>query len=200
MDTARYLLALIVIITFPAGLPFWFLVHGFIGFWRRVGLLTTYVAMTVLMLVIGVAMYSVSEPLLSVDYGTNWGLIGLAALCYMGSVVIEFLCRRHLSLRILVGVPELKRSAENQHLLQTGIYGRVRHPRYLAFILGEFGVAFFVNYLCVYVFVPIFWIAIYLITLLEERELMDRFGKEYANYRAQVPRLFPRLHVSGRNI
>ena len=53
--------------------------------------------------------------------------------------------RRFLTQRILVGVPEISNS-DRGRLITDGIYGRVRNPRYLEFILLSFVYVAFVNY------------------------------------------------------
>jgi len=55
------------------------------------------------------------------------------------------------------------------------------------------GWALFTNYLALYIAVPLTLGFLYLIARLEERELLDRFGVEYEQYRAEVPMLIPRL-------
>ena len=42
MDTARYILAVIVAISFPPARLFWLAVHPFIAFWRGLGAGWTY--------------------------------------------------------------------------------------------------------------------------------------------------------------
>ena len=53
--------------------------------------------------------------------------------------------------------------------------------------------ALFCNYLATYLLVPAVAILIYLIVLLEERELRNRFGAEYEAYCARVPRFVPKF-------
>ena len=99
----------------------------------------------------------------------------------------------HLLLHRSVGLPELDPDKHEGKLLRDGIYGRVRHPRYLAVTVGMVGWALFVNYLAIYVTVPVMFAFLCLIAWLEEDELVDRFGAEYMQYQAEVPMLMPRL-------
>jgi protein-S-isoprenylcysteine O-methyltransferase Ste14 len=78
-------------------------------------------------------------------------------------------------------------------VLSEGIYGRVRHPRYVAIVIGTLGWALFVNYVGVYILAVLTVPAICLVAVLEERELLERFGEEYARYRDRVPPFLPRL-------
>lgn len=73
------------------------------------------------------------------------------------------------------------------------IYGRIRHPRYVEFMVGGTGWALILNYLGVYLLMAITVLMLFVIVLLEERELRDRFGEAYVEYCARVPRFIPRL-------
>jgi len=71
------------------------------------------------------------------------------------------------------------------------LYAHVRHPRYLQLLLALLGWAMLANYLAPYV-VLLLWIpAVYLIVVIEERELRQRYGEEYTQYCREVPRFLP---------
>jgi hypothetical protein len=192
MNTARYVVALIAVMSYLPAIGWWYLVHPFVGFWRKLGRPLFYAIMTVSSFVVMAAIYAIREPLLAVEYGTNRALWPLVALFYGASIYIEVRCRKHLKPKILIGVPELAPQGGEGKLITEGIYGRVRHPRYLAVALGTVAVAFFTNYLAVYVLAALVIPALYLVVLLEERELRDRFGEEYVEYCGRVPRFLPR--------
>lgn len=78
-------------------------------------------------------------------------------------------------------------------MLKEGIYASVRHPRYVAVIVGIAAFALFVNYLGIYVFTVLTVPALWLVVILEERELTERYGQEYAQYQREVPMFFPRF-------
>ena len=59
--------------------------------------------------------------------------------------------------------------------------------------IGTLAWALFVNYVGVYVLAILTLPGLYLVAVLEERELLERFGDEYARYRERVPRFVPRL-------
>jgi protein-S-isoprenylcysteine O-methyltransferase Ste14 len=94
---------------------------------------------------------------------------------------------------MLLWWPELAQKGMESKLLKEGIYGRVRHPRYVSTMVGMIGFALFTNYSGAYVVVALTLPGLYLITILEERELLVRFGEEYRHYQEEVPRLIPRL-------
>jgi protein-S-isoprenylcysteine O-methyltransferase Ste14 len=192
MDRARYLLALVMIATFPSAVGWWYLTHPFVSFWRKVGRPLFYTILAVSSVAVIATMYTFREPLLAVEYGTNRALWPLAVLVYGVSVYIEIRCRKHLKLKILVGVPELAADGLGGELITEGIYGRIRHPRYVAVWLGTVAFALFTNYLAVYVLAMALLPALYLVVVLEERELRDRFGEQYIAYSKYVPRIIPR--------
>lgn len=192
MDTARYLFALLAIVSMPAAILYWFILHPFVGFWRRVGKTVTFVTLAIAFIAIGVTVYLVRNPILAVDYGTNRWLWMPAIVCYGVSVWISIRIRSQLTFRVLSGVPELDADGKGGTLLKEGLYARVRHPRYTAVIVGTLAFAFFTNYLAMYLLVPVTVLGLALIVRLEERELEARFGDEYRQYRARVPMFFPR--------
>jgi protein-S-isoprenylcysteine O-methyltransferase Ste14 len=193
VDTARYYLALILVVSYPPAFGFWFVVHPFIDFWRRCGAWITYGLMFPLMIASCVGLYALREPLLRVQFGTSRVLLAVGAALYAGAIVVEVLCRRFLSLRTLLGVPEIKAPREGPgKLLCEGIYARVRHPRYVGVMLGGFGVAIASNYLAAYVTMIALVPVAYALTVIEEKELVQRFGEDYLHYRARVPRFVPR--------
>lgn len=191
VDTVAYWLALLTILSLPAAILYWFLIHPFAGRWRQLGRLPTYLIVISICIAVGYGFWLIREPLLAVRYGFNPWLTAVGVVLYLIAAVLEVFCRRHLKFYILAGAPELSRDQPGK-LLDQGIYSRIRHPRYLSLLFGMTGVALFINYQVIYVLLlaslPAFWLLI----LLEERELRDRFGQAYVDYSERVPRFVPR--------
>ncbi len=101
--------------------------------------------------------------------------------------------RKHLTFGILSGLPELSKEQYPGTLLTEGIYAKIRHPRYVEVFLAVLAYAFAANYLAPYVLALVSVPAIYLIVILEERELKKRFGEAYEEYGRRVPRFIPRM-------
>ncbi len=193
MDTVRYYAAVGLVVTLPPAFAFWFFVHPFIGFWRRLGSGVTYSIMFPAMAAACYGLFRVRGSLLAVDYGTQWALVGLGVALYALASVVEIRCRRFLTLRTLVGIPELKAADEGPgKLLDEGIYAHVRHPRYLGIMLGGAGLTCIANYQATWVLMAALVPVVYLLTVIEERELRVRFGEQYTRYAEQVPRIIPR--------
>ena len=193
METFRYGLAVLLVCTLPPFLLYWPIVHGFIGFWRRRGPTFTFVAMLGATLVAVAALFRVREQLLLVDYGTNWALVALGVALLAAGAWLRMRINRVFPTSTLAGIPELAPDTHPQKLVRSGIYSRVRHPRYAQFFVALGGYAFIANYLATYI-VWLFWIpGVYVLVLFEERELRKRFGSEYDEYSRQVPRFVPKL-------
>ncbi len=195
METARYSAALVSIVILPPVILYWFIVHSLIGLWRKIGLIPSYVIIFSVLACVAVVGALIRGSVLAIEFGTNWPLIALAAFLFFAGLVIGVQCRRQLSLPTQLGVPEIDPKGSSGVLLKEGIYGRIRHPRYVALSLRMLALAFFVNYLVIYLLVLIYFPAIYIITILEERELLHRFGDEYRQYMRNVPRFIPRMFV-----
>lgn len=83
--------------------------------------------------------------------------------------------------------------AEGQ-LVTTGVYGHVRHPQYLGFLLLTFGMN--VQWITILTLLlwPILVILYYRLAKEEEKEMGERFGEEYRKYKRRVPMFIPRVY------
>jgi protein-S-isoprenylcysteine O-methyltransferase Ste14 len=88
--------------------------------------------------------------------------------------------------------------AQRQHrLATTGVYSRIRHPQYVAFVLIMFGFLLqWPTLLTLLMFPVLVWMYAKLAHR-EEREARTEFGDAYARYLAATPAFIPRL---GRRI
>jgi protein-S-isoprenylcysteine O-methyltransferase Ste14 len=193
MDTIRYFLALILVVTLPPLFFYWLLIHPFIGFWRTKGIGVTYSVILTIIAVGLLGLFSIRHYFLTSDLGTSYLLVGLGVLCLALSGTMRFALHRHLTIATLLGLPEIAPDLYPRTLVTEGIYARLRHPRYVQLLIALIGYALIANYLASY-FVVALWIpAIYIIVLLEERELRDHFGSVYEDYCRKVPRFIPGL-------
>lgn len=140
MDTLRYIFGVLLVITMPPALLWWFVVHPFVGFWRRLGVKTSMAVLTVAALAGAGGLFTVHHRLLGRDLGTHWPLVAAAVVLLGLAATLAVKRKRQLTFRILAGIP-----------------------------------------------------VIHALVLLEERELLDRFGDEYVEYSRAVPRYIPRL-------
>jgi protein-S-isoprenylcysteine O-methyltransferase Ste14 len=193
MNTARYVLALLLIMMVPGAFLFWFSIHPFVQFWRRVGPRRTLAIHYGLVLLLAGAIFLIRRPLLAVDFGTDPLLVVLSIPLLAVSVALRLVLSRQLKNKTLTGLPELAPEAYRSRLLTEGVYAHVRHPRYLQFLLALLALALFANYLATYILFGLGLVWVFPVTQIEERELRDRFGAEYEAYRARVPRLVPKF-------
>lgn len=193
MDAARYWVALVMVVSLPPALLLWLVIHPFVHFWRRVGPAAAY-ACVLAMLVGGIyGLVQVRAPLLAVEFGTSWPLVALGAACVAFSSWLRIRIHRHFGVATLAGLPELAPERYPQRLVTDGPFARVRHPRYVQFLVALLGFALFANYLALYAVLALWLPGVWLIAVLEERELRERFGAEYEAYCGRVPRFLPRL-------
>lgn len=206
METLRYVLGLVVVVFYPPALLYWLLIHPLAGWWRRRGPVVALTAVLAVCVAVSVLLFLAHEPLMGRDLGTSPWLAAAGLLLYGASLLLEMRTRKQLDLRTLTGVSEVSESAwrrgpggsggpgePGDGLLTEGIYARVRHPRYLGVILGTVGLSLVVNYVGVYVLVGAFIPVLHAVVVLEERELVERFGEAYRDYQGRVTRLIPRL-------
>ncbi|MEJ2217722.1 MAG: isoprenylcysteine carboxylmethyltransferase family protein [Gemmatimonadota bacterium] len=192
METTRRILAILLIVGMPPAVAFWLVAHPLAALWRRLGSLWTYIALAVAWIALAAILFLLRGSLIGRDLGTSWPLIAVGVVLYGASAWLSLLCRRQLRLNIFAGLPELSSRAYPGHLLQEGVYGVIRHPRYASVILGTVGFALAVNYTGAYVVEAVSLLLLWPVVVLEERELAARFGPEYEAYRRRTPALLPR--------
>ena len=158
---------------------------------------------TVVLTTIGAAMvglFSIRHDLLTADFGTNYPLLGLGVLSLILSGRMRFAIQKHLSIKTLLGFPEISPNRFPRELITEGIYARMRHPRYVQLLIALIGYALIANYLATYLAVALWIPGIYIIVQLEEKELRAHFGESYDEYCRKVPRFLTKLRGDSRPI
>jgi protein-S-isoprenylcysteine O-methyltransferase Ste14 len=191
MSGFRYWYGVVVIAFGGGALLYWFSIHPFVAFWRRVGVRTALAVNWSAVLILAAIVLWQHGRVMFGDLGTHWATIALGVVVLVASGVLR---RRHaqaFGTAQLVGLPELDPARPDSRLVTDGIYARVRHPRYVQIWLGLLGHALIVNYVSTYALVAIATAVILLVVRMEERELSARFGDAYRDYAARVPRFLP---------
>lgn len=175
---------------------FWLVVHPAAGFWQRHRRACYCVLGPAVWLAVWLGLYLPRDWWLEERFSRQT----LVALLGMGLMAADvWLLRqvvRQAGWRVIVGLPELSR-AESTPLVSSGIYGHVRHPRYLGMMLAWLGAALLSGATRLLVLVAGAAALAVLVTELEEQELEHRLGSAYRNYRQTVPRFLPRLRFSA---
>jgi protein-S-isoprenylcysteine O-methyltransferase Ste14 len=191
MDKARWFVAVMLIVSLPPAISAWYLIHPFTRFWRRLGTVASFCVVYSLLISACLLLWEFSPALLGRDLGFEPLLLVLAVPAAAVGAVVARKRSRYLTQRILVGVPEISKTARGR-LLTEGIYASTRNPRYLEFLAFAFAYAAFANYVGTWLLYALTFPAIHLVVLLEERELRERFGAEYEDYCRRVPRYIPK--------
>jgi protein-S-isoprenylcysteine O-methyltransferase Ste14 len=122
-------------------------------------------------------------------FGNGTPMYSIAGLVLIVcGVVVRWVAVFSLKHRFTVDV-----SIRNNHrIMKEGLYRFVRHPAYAGSLLSFLGLGlYFADYISVLViFLPVCSALIYRIHV-EEKALIDYFGKEYETYCASTKRLIP---------
>lgn len=177
------------LLLFPGPL-FWFILHPAIGYWRRHGNRSFWVALPV-WLANGTALILLRGRLFSDRFPRGvWTWLAGAGLVALGAW-IDYAVSREFSWRRLVGIPEVNPGAREASLVISGIYARIRHPRYTACMLTFWGLAFLTGAPGIFL-LAILTVVMYLILApIEEKELREQYQSEYDAYARAVPRFVP---------
>ena len=101
--------------------------------------------------------------------------------------------RQQFTWRRLIGLPEINPRKNPGGVVRSGIYGWMRHPRYMEFVLTFTGLAFLTSAPGIFVLAILTFLMYLIVAPLEERELRQQYGDDYAVYAREVPRFLPRL-------
>jgi protein-S-isoprenylcysteine O-methyltransferase Ste14 len=120
----------------------------------------------------------------------RWAGLGLG----LASIAVNMISHRTLSQKLGADFDPALRLIEVPALVTDGIYARVRHPIYLAFLLMQISLLFLTSNW----FVGLCGIAIIVAVIAiripeEERLLIAKFGDEYHNYKKRTGALLPRF-------
>ena len=146
-DRIRYAIALLLVVTSPGSVLFWFPIHPFAAFWRRVGAGWAYVTGFGVYAGSAAVLAACRHTLLSVDFGTSAIAITVGVLLFVAQFWVLRRWRRVLTVRTVLGMTELAADRQLGALVTDGIYACVRHPRYVQIIVGCAGYACVSNYL-----------------------------------------------------
>ena len=117
MSSIRYFLALLLVISLPAMLLFWLLIHPFIPTWRRLGPVWTYSLVGTLVMLTMFGLFQARTLLLTVEFGSHAPLWVLGSGCLAIAIYLRWLLHdARLTLRVLIGLPEL---APDRHSLSS---------------------------------------------------------------------------------
>ncbi len=185
-------LALVYAVLFFPVPFFWLIFHSRIHFWRRFGNRAFLVALPV-WIVPGILLVAGREAVFArrIDRSAVTWLLGagIAALAVWTNRQVH----RRFSLRRLAGLPEINRARPDSFVIRQGIYSRVRHPRYMEFMLSFFGLALLTGAVGIFLLAFASVLLYLIVAPLEERELRESYGAEYEAYARAVPRFLPRL-------
>jgi len=170
---------------------FWLAVHPATRFWRRHPQAAYFLLGPAIWLTIAFALLGGREWWLAERFSRHW-LVALAGVALLAAdVALIRYVERTLGWRVLVGLPQLSARWRPGRLVISGPYKWLRHPTYLGMMLGWWGAVLLSGATrLVYVVAGVNLLA-WFVTELEERELLTRFGADYASYRQRVPRLLP---------
>jgi hypothetical protein len=117
LAAGRYWMSVLFVITLPPALGWWFLVHPLARFWRRLGPRVTLTVVAVLYAGTAGALFPVRDALLIRDLGFQPLLAGLGVPFLVVGFLVARQRKKHLTTRILVGVPEMASDPAASELL-----------------------------------------------------------------------------------
>lgn len=85
----------------------------------------------------------------------------------------------------------------NHRLATSGLYARMRHPQYVAFVLIMFGFLLQWPTIVTMAMFPVLVIVYARLAKREEQDMVAEFGEQYERYRQQTPAFIPRLGTAG---
>lgn len=187
LATAAWLMA-IVYATIPS---FWLTIHPFAFHWRQLRKPLPWIVL------LWCAMWIIAGLLTA-----RWRHASLyrhPAAWIAGALLIVIAVsiyrRAHPSLTTaqVIGRAELQPHRHEQRLSTAGIRSRVRHPLYLAHLCVLLGLTVAFGTVALYSLTAFAVVTGAFMIRLEDRELEQRFGDEFRQYKRRVPAMLPRL-------
>jgi len=171
---------------------FWFVFHLAIRFWRRLGNRAFWAALPV-WLIFAAGIIVARHELFARRLDRNPLTWAVGGILFSAASWLEVQTRRAFGWRRLAGLAELNPEHRLCGVIRTGIYARVRHPRYLLYMLMILSMAFLTGAQAIFLLAFLSILLYQVLAPLEERRLLDQYGPQYEDYRRLVPRFLPHL-------
>jgi len=180
-------------------LVFWLIMHNMIEQLRRWGTRAYWIAALAWLVTSGPLLFFRRDIfsvrwLLPQPYATIVSAIGAIAVSL--ALFFLFQASRQISFRTMIGMPEVEPHKNTQSVMDSGIYSRTRNPIYLAHWLLVLAAAAISGFAANWMGFALDCIVLPFLIRAEERELLARYGSEFAEYMQRVPRFFPQLDQS----
>ena len=188
--------ALMMVMMWPFIPMFLIEIHYETSFWRRLGI-WTYFIIFLEWLPIAYTVYSFQTVILQYEITIALILRILGAVAIAAGIILHTWTIKILGIKATISYTELKptttdKKAEN--VIVTGPFSVVRHPSYWAHTSILTG-TFLITGIIIIGAIALIDLAItyFITTELEDRELTERFGQQYIEYKMKVPKFFPKL-------
>ena len=183
-------LAQLLVILYPGVLIFWLIMHTNIERWRRIGKKAYWIAAIGWPLT-GAPLIYFREETFPMPYRFPGPFSALGLVPLLLTFVVAKWARNRISLRTLVGLPELAPHKNKQPLIDSCIYAKTRNPVYLSHWLLLLSAAAITGFVANWILFALDCVVLPLMIRAEEHELLKRYGTEFAAYMRRVPRFFP---------
>jgi protein-S-isoprenylcysteine O-methyltransferase Ste14 len=115
----------------------------------------------------------------------NRVLVSIAFIFFLAGVFLRIVGRAY----------KLEHSREGNALVKDGLYAAVRNPMYLGSFLTGVSFAFLLgNPWVIIIFIIVFFLRFIPQVRLEEKVLLEKFGKAYEEYLKSVPQFIPKIN------
>jgi len=176
------------ILLFELPIPiYWLVLHPLNSFWRNRVRAAFWTAGLSAWLLGGAVLWRFHERLLRGQW-PGWFALAAGFLLIGAEVYLFIRVERELGSRRLIGLAELTCSGE---LFSRGLYARVRHPRYTGMFCAVIGAALLSGTPYLWAVLAVWFFFARAVIVLEERELVARFGPAYRDYQRRVPAFLP---------
>ena len=185
-----------IVIFYPGVLVFWLILHNNIDRLRTWGTGAYWVAVFAWAITSG-PLLLFRRDIFSVQWAMPQPLAGIIAGAGVAAFVLAIMCLsaafQYIPLRAMVGLPEIAPQRNRQPVVTSGIYSKTRNPIYLAHFLLVFSSAAVTSFAANWILFALDCFVLPLLIRAEERELLARYGDDFAEYVRRVPRFFPQL-------
>lgn len=156
------------------------------GNWNYVGVVNFY-------FVTAIITFNYLDVLIMLRYPLTKPFVIAGSIILAVGCIISFIAGRTLTLKTLIALPQIHPERYHQKLVTNGLYGVMRHPRYIGYWMMALGFAMTTGLLFMSLFFCWLVAGLSTLALLEERELRQRFGKAYTDYMCRVSAFIPKL-------